>query len=268
MKKLLIFLSVILLGSQLAYSQSPEKLVQFKEKVLPLYSTYFSQAELTEKGQLTLLAASSYYTLAAERKKAVLSEVANAWKDSLIIVRLDTKRELWGWNSRTSETKLLDEFDMAIPLPAARPVSDTQNSMMHPWFFYVGGQFSGDSQKNINLSLNTRIGFFLLLNRWDFASTLSVGSSGNIETEGTPWANIGVMSRVHFPIKNTGFSPNVGLEMTLASFGDTEPTFVPSLVVGFSWFVGIGRIDVGVKIGDITSAMGGYTMFPGMKNAR
>ena len=268
MKKPLILLSVILLGLQLAYSQSPDKLALLKEKVMPRYSTYFNQAELAEKGQLTLLATSTYFTLAVESKKAVISDIANSWKDSLVIVRYDTKRELWGWNSRTSETKLLDEFDMAIPLPAAMPVSNTQKSMLHPWFFYGGGQFSGDSQKNISISFNTRIGFFLLLNRWDFASTLSVGVSGNVEAEGILFANIGAMSRVHFPIKKTGFSPNIGLDMTLASYGETESTFTPSLVVGFSWFVGIGRIDVGVKIGNATSGMGGYTMYPGTKIAR
>ncbi|MDO9255829.1 MAG: hypothetical protein Q7U54_09985 [Bacteroidales bacterium] len=268
MKKLLILLFVFLFGLQPAYSQSPDKLTLFKQKVLPRFSTYFSLAELTEKGQLTLQASEPYFTLASENKKAVISDIANSWKDSLVIVRFDTRRELWGWNARTSETKLLDEFDLAIPLPAAGAVSSTPKMTMHPWFFYLGGQFAGDSQKNIGISLNTRLGFFLLLNRWDFATTLSIGSSGNIEVAGTPYANIGLMSRVHFPIKKTGFSPNIGVDMTLASVGEAEPTYVPSLVVGFSWFVGIGRIDVGVKIGDLTSGMGGYTMFPGMKNAK
>lgn len=268
MKKLLLLLSVILLGLQLAYSQAPDKLALLKEKVLPRYNSYFNQAELADKGQLTLLATSTYFTLNEVSKKAVISDIANSWKDSLVIVRYETKREFWGWNSRTSETKLLDEFDMTIALPAAMPVSDAQKSRMHPWFFYGGGQFSGDSQKNISLSLNARIGFFLLLNRWDFASTFSTGVSGNIDAEGTPFANIGAMSRVHFPIKKTGFSPNIGIDMTLASFGDTESTFTPSLVVGFSWFVGIGRIDIGVKIGNVTSGMGGYTMYPGTKIAR
>jgi hypothetical protein len=76
------------------------------------------------------------------------------------------------------------------------------------------------------------------------------------------------MTRVHFPIKKYGISPNIGGELTLASFGETSPAFTPSLVLGLSWFVGFGRLDIGIKIGDITSGIGGYSMYPGLKTVK
>jgi hypothetical protein len=269
MKQLLTILFIALLGSQQIFAQASKKLDALREKVLPQYSTYFSQAETTENGQLNLKASDTYSVLPAASKKSILSTITKAWQDSLVIVLYGSKRELWGWNARTSETKLLDEWDMAIPISAPIiTVADAQKTNLHPWFLYLGGQFMGDNNQNINLSFNTRVGFFLLLNRWDLAATLSAGSSGNVEATGTPYSNIGLMSRVHFPIKKYSISPNIGAEMILASFGETESTFVPSLVLGFSWFVGIGRVDIGIKIGDITSGMGGYSMYPGMKRAK
>lgn len=268
MKQLFTILFAIILGSQHSYAQASNKLDSFRDKVLPQYNTYFNQAEVAENGQLNLSALDNYVLLPAASKKAVMLTITTAWQDSLVIVRYGSKRELWGWNARTAETKLLDEWDMAIPLAIKMPDANIQKTVNHPWFLYLGGQIIGDNQKNINISFNSRLGFFLLLNRWDFATTLSAGMSGNVDAEGTPWTNIGVMSRVHFPLKKYGFSPNIGAEITVASFGETEATFVPSLVVGFSWFVGIGRIDIGVKIGDVTSGMGGYTMYPGMKHSK
>lgn len=268
MKPLLTILIVIVLGIQLTFAQASKKLDALREKVMPRYSMYFTQTGLTDNGQLILSGSDSYAELPSANKKPIISNITTAWQDSLVIVSYGSRRELWGWNARTSETKLLDEWDMAIPLPAKIPAADLQKTNIHPWFFYFGGQLMGDSQKNINLSLNLRLGFFLLKDRWDLATTLSLGSSGNIDATGTPYSNLGAMTRVHFPIKKYGISPNIGAEVTMVSFGETEPTYVPSLVLGLSWFVGIGRIDFGVRIGDITSGMGGYTMYPGLKHVK
>jgi hypothetical protein len=268
MKPLLVILFVIVLGTQLTFAQASKKLDALREKVLPRYSMYFTRAELADNGQLILSGSDGYSTLPSGSKKPIISDITTAWKDSLVIVSYGSKRELWGWNARTSETKLLDEWDMAIPQPAKAVDVNLQKSNLHPWFFYLGGQLMGDSQKNINISLNVRLGFFLLKDRWDLATTLSAGSSGNVDATGTPYSNIGAMTRVHFPIKKYGISPNIGAEVTMVTFGETEPTYVPSLVLGLSWFVGIGRIDIGVRIGDITSGMGGYTMYPGLKHLK
>jgi len=269
MKKLPAILFIFLLGWQQTFAQASGKLDALREKVLPQYSNYISNAEITENGQLNLSASDSYAALPAASKKSILSNITTTWRDSTVMVHYGSKGELWGWNARTSETKLLDEWDMAVIVPVPKiQVPAAQKTNLHPWFLYLGGQFMGDNMQNINLSYNTRIGFFLLLNRWDLATTFSAGVSGNVDADGTPYANIGLMSRVHFPLKKYKISPNVGAEMTYVSFGEAESTYVPSLVVGLSWYVGIGRVDIGIKIGDITSGMGGYTMYPGLKHVK
>jgi len=267
MKQLLILLFAILLGTQQTFAQSSIKLESFRDKVLPQYNTYFNQAQLSENGQLNLTAVDKYILLPTDSKKGIMLNITNAWRDSLVIVHYGSKSELWGWNMNTG-ARLLDEWDMALPPAALMPAAKVPEMILHPWFLYLGGQIMFDSQKNVNISFNTRLGFFLLLNRWDLATTVSAGLSGNADAEATPWSNIGVMSRVHFPIKKYGISPNIGGELTLASFGSTQPAFTPSLVLGVSWFVGFGRLDIGIKIGDITSGTGGYSMYPGLKTVR
>ncbi len=263
MKQLLNILFTVLVSAHLAFAQSPEKINSFRSSVLPKYSQYFSQAELTENGQLKLTAVDKYMMLTAELKKAAMVNIINAWQDSLVIVQSGTKSELWGRSTSTGNAALLDEWDLAGPQTPLLPQAQTQKIVMHPWFFYLGGQMMFDSQKTINISFNSRLGFFLLLNRWDLATTISAGVTGNADAAGTPYSNIGLMSRVHFPIKEYGITPNIGGEVTLASYGTGTPTFTPSLVLGVSWYVGFGRLDIGLKIGDITSGVGGFTIFPG-----
>ncbi len=268
MKQLLVILFAVAMGFHQTYAQDSQKLESFRANVLTQYSMYFSQAQITENGQLELSAIDKYILLSEDVKSGVILKITTAWRDSLVLVQYGSKRELWGWNSTMNTAKLLDEWDIALPAAANVQAINTQKTVMHPWFCYGGGQVLYNSQQNLTVSLNARLGFFLLLNRWDLATTFSVGSTGNVDATGTPWSNIGVMSRVHFPIKKSGIIPNIGADITLASFGDAQTTYVPSLVLGVSWFVGIGRLDIGIKIGDITTGMGGYTMYPAMKTSK
>jgi hypothetical protein len=264
MKHLITILFALILGTQFAVAQATGNIDSFKTSILPKYSMYFSQAELTEYGQLKLTAVDAYKQLKPDEKKSVVSNIAGSWRDSVVLIGYGTQTELWGWSAANGNTWLLDEWDKAAGQPAASAALKPAKTVMHPWFFYLGYQLMGDSQQNLNLALDTRIGFYLLLNRWDFAATYTLGMTGNIDADPTAYSNLGLMSRVHFPIKNSGFSPNIGGELVMASFGSTTSTVKPALVLGFSWFVGIGRIDIGVRIGDATSGMGGYTMYPGM----
>lgn len=265
MKQVPIILFALLLGSQQTYSQVSKKLESFKEKVLPEYSMYFNQAELTENGQLNLSAFNKYILLSSDGKKAIMVNISKTWRDSLVLVHYGSKRELWGWSAETGNAKLLDEWDLNAPQLPKPLLAKPQITVFHPWFFYVGGQLGGDNQKNINLLFNTRLGFFLLLDRWDFATTLSAGLTGNLNSTSTALVNVGLMSRVHFPIKKYGISPNIGGEISLASFGGTQSTN-KSLLLGISWFVGFGSLDIGIRIGNEVSAMGGLTVSPKIKN--
>jgi hypothetical protein len=267
MKQVYIILFALLLGFQQTYAQVSKKLETFKEKVLPEYSMYFSQAELTEKGQLNLSAIDKYILLPADGKKAIIAKISKAWQDSLVLVRYGSKSELWGWRNETGNARLLDEWDLNAPQLTKPQPAIPQTTFYHPWFIYVGGQLGGDNQKNINLSLNTRFGFFLLMNRWDLATTLSAGLSGNVEATSTSWVNVGLMSRVHFPIKKLGISPNIGGEISMASLDGTQ-TANKSLLIGISWFVGFGSLDIGMRMGNEVSAIGGLTIAPRIRNKK
>jgi hypothetical protein len=70
------------------------------------------------------------------------------------------------------------------------------------------------------------------------------------------------MSRVHFPIRKIALSPNIGVEVTKSVYGDTPSEVNANLVLGFRWFIGFGNIDIGVKLGDVSSGMGGVTIVP------
>ncbi len=263
MKQLLIILFLILLCSQQTFTQVSKKLESFRKEVLPEYSMYFNQAELTEYGQLNLSAVDKYNELSADGKKEIMANINTAWRDSLFFVHYGSQIELWGLSVETGIVQLLDGWDLNSPQLVIVPKIVPQP---HPWFFYVGGQLGFDNymKGNYNYSFNTRLGFFLLSNRWDFAATFSKGATDNLDIESSTmqWSNFGLMSRVHFPIKEYSISPNIGAEITLASFGKTPSTVSGSLVFGVSWFVGIGCLDFGIKIGNITTSMIGYTMFP------
>jgi hypothetical protein len=265
MNRYFVILSILFLGFQHSYAQG--KLDSFRDKVLSDYSKYFSHASQGANGQLSLIATDSYTGLTTESKADIITAILTSWKDSLLRVEYGSKRELWGLSANSGGIRLLDAYDLN-----ARPLMRTaaQSSRPNPWFFYVGGQFGGDSQNNINIALNLRFGFFLLMNRWDLATTLSGGLTGNTSymDAGTGWGNVGFMTRVHFPIRKIRLSPNVGAEVTMSAFGSTPLEVNGSLVVGASWFVGIGNLDVAIHIGKDVSGSLGYTMMLGQKSKK
>ena len=267
MKRFFIILFALWLGSQQSYSQISNKLESFKEKVLPEYHMFFSQADL-EHGKLSLLAVDKFMTLTPDVKKTIIINIFNAWQDSLIIIHYDSKRELWGWNVKTGNAKLLDTWDLNAPQMVKSDISQLQKTALHPWFFYIGEMFSLDSEGNINLTFNTRLGFFLLLNKWDFAVSYSYSNISNTHYEGSSsQKNVGIMSTVHFPITKYAINPYIGGALSVASLGKNTSTNA-SLVMGVSWFLGFGSLDIGFNIGDGVTALGGYTVCPKLNNVK
>jgi len=260
--KRLLYILIVLLGVHRTYAQVVRSVESFREKVLPGYTIYFDQADLTESGHLNLSAVDKYTALITDDKKVILVKIAREWQDSLILVHYGTKKEIWGWVTGEESFKLLDTFALNA---ATIKKPETEFARPHPWFVYFGGQFNLDNQKNINIALNGRFGFYLLLNRWDLASTFSAGAAGNIHGKGTPWANLGLMSRVHFPIKKIGLVPDVGAELSYAIFGNDSKTFSGAFVVGASWYIGIGNISVSMNIWKTVSGSIGLTIFPKLK---
>lgn len=265
MKKIFTILSVLLISLQLVNAQNSSELNSFKVNVLPKYSSYFSQASMTDNGQLELSALEKYIVLSTDSKNTIMADICTAWQNSFIIVSYGSKRELWGRNPENGSTRQMDCWDLNASRLSQIPVT---TSTFHPWFFYIGGQLGYDTQKNVSMSLSTRLGFYLLLNRWDMAATFATGLAGPVEGDPSYWSNVGLMSRVHFPIRKIGINPNIGGEITYTPFGGGAGTFSGAVLAGIGWYVGVGSLDFGVSIGNQVTGMVGFTFVPKLKGKK
>jgi hypothetical protein len=208
-----------------------------------------------------------YFMLPIENKTKILEDITINWQESLVVINGKTQNELWGRNNMNGKANLLEQWGLN-PTPTTTPtIEEPQRFSKHPWFFYIGEQGMGDTNDNISFALNTRIGFFLLLNRWDLAATYSMnfmGTAGSEDIAGQ--MNAGLMSKVYFPIKTLNISPNVGGGISWNYFSDAQnissQSINKSLILGISWFVGFGSLDVGIQTGKEVTSMIGFTFFP------
>ncbi len=270
MKRLHTAIMVLLIGTQVVFGQDQNaKLESFRSEVLDKYSAYFSAAGLNENGQLRLTASERYHQLASSGKKDIMNILLRSWQESLVVVHLESRRELWAWSSETRGAQLVDAWDLnpePVTAVAAAPESDIAR---HPWFFYIGGAQQMDSFKNINGALNARVGFFLLRNRLDLAASFTEMLSGNLEDE-TPslQTSVGLASKFYFPMKKHNLSPNLGAELAMTIPAGGSMTFTPAMLAGVSWFVGPGCFDAGLRVGSSYMMMFGYTLIPKLKSGK
>jgi hypothetical protein len=267
MKQAFIILSMLLIVLQQTDAQGSTKIETFNRDVLPHYLEYFSLAEQTENGQLKLTAVENYNGLTLQEKKSVMDRLVNNWQETLVIIHFKTKSELWGWNYETGDALLFDSWDLNAATYQKSNSAKLQRSALHPWFFYLGGMTYFDSNKNVDVAFSTHLGFFLLLNRWDLALSFSEFMKGNSTSDAfTAQASFGLMSKIYFPIKEYNLSPSIGgeLDLSATTTGEEDPvtTFSPALLLGVSWYIGIGSLDVGLKIGSGVTTMIGYTFIP------
>jgi hypothetical protein len=267
MKHFYIILLAVILGCHYSFAQDSKKMDALRTKVITQYEIYFKSIELTGNGQLKMSALERYFLQPIDSKREIIRNISSEWEESLVLVQLNDKNELWGKNKETGNIILIDSWgDRQTQEPKAE-VNENQKFAKHPWFFYAGEQGMIDSNHNINLSVNTRVGFFLLLNKWDLAATYSFSFMGNTDSENVNGqSNLGIMSKVYFPIKKYNISPNVGAEISMLSFRDsqsnTSQSINKSLLLGVSWFVGFGSLDIGIRTGQELTTMVGFTIFP------
>jgi hypothetical protein len=272
MKKAYVFLLVLLIWFRAGYAQEAAFGIEsFRSTVLPDFSAFFASADLTFKGQLKLSALPEYALLPAAEKQAVMDQLISTWQKSLVLVQYESQRELWGWNSESLKSLLLDTWDINTASLAIPPADSGSGTNSHPWFCYVGGMFNLDSFNNITSTFTTSLGFFLLKNRWDLAATFSSSITGNTDAYAediTRQFSAGLQSKVYFPFKQYNISPSIGAEVALTSVTTDETsttTFTPAALLGISWFVGSGSLDFGVKIKKHPMVMIGYTFRPKFK---
>jgi hypothetical protein len=264
MKRIFTLTAVLAIAFQAAIGQSlVQKAEAFRVDVLPAYNTYFSASGLTQGDQLKLDALESYTRMSRDSRTAVMNNLIKTWQETLVVVQYGTVKELWGWDSNSREAVLIDTWDSDPgPVTAGTP-EPLSNTELHPWFFYIGSAQRFDSDKNINGALSARAGVFLLMDKWDIAATFSEQISGNIESEDVSLqTSIGVMTKIYYPITKYNFSPFAGAEAAVLFVKGGKPAFTPSILAGMSWFVGSGSLDVGVRAGNSTSLMVGFTVIP------
>jgi len=253
-----------------AMAQTSDDLKTFNNEVASRFSSYFSATALSSSGVLQLTATDRYSALTLIEKKEIMDVVTTRCNKSLVLVITGNKREMWSLDSRGEKSVLLDVWNTTTTKNIRLTTkNETEKTNLHPWFFYGGGLISYDSNDNLNLAINTRVGFFMLKDRWDLALTWSGGTYGSTDDDsgGNLTMSVGLMSKVYFPIKKIGLSPNVGAELSynyLNSASDvvTKSTDL-SAVFGVSWYIWKGSLDVEVVVGDNVTAMIGYTFFPG-----
>lgn len=277
MKQFYILLFALLPGIQLIQAQNTKIPESFREGALKEYRMFFSRADLTENGHLSLSANENYFLLAHAAKTEIMENITFSWQESLVLVHHGSKNELWGRTPDTGKTNLVDTWDLNGPPPLPTQISEQttepQRFAKHPWFFYIGEQLMYDSNQNMNFSLNTRVGFFLLLNKWDLAATYSANFSGNEASDNiTGRSAVGLMSKVYFPIKKYNISPNLGGELSMVSISDSQnassQSVSTSFLLGISWYVGLGSVDIGIRTGDEVSTMVGFTFFPNFQKLK
>lgn len=264
---IIAFISIVVQVS----AQQPDtgKIDSFITNTLPHYNSYFSTAYATETGVLVLTALDAYNTVNASIKQSVMNNITRLWADNMVIVKYGTKNELWAVYEEPEGSRLLYGWDMNSANPGISPVATITETGKHPFFVYVGGQGILDSEKNLNAAINTRVGFFLLKNRWDLAWTFSGGISGVADTSAvfTNRLSTGIMSKFYFPIPKLNISPNVGVDLQSTLFinseGSESTAASRSILAGIAWYIGPGSLDAGVRINKEPSVTIGYTFMPG-----
>jgi len=201
-----------------------------------------------------------------------MDKITRSWQQSLILIQYGTRRELWGFNNSSGKALKIDVWDLEKRPVTSGPVSAPSGVSQHPWFVYFGLQEQFDSNKNLNIGFSSRVGFFLLRDRWDLALSGSGFMSGNIEADNPTYqTSIGLMSKVYFPIVKYRISPNIGAEFSWNNYtiSDTKNSSLsPFLITGINWYVGNGSFDLGIRTGKQYIIMVGYTFMPKLKSAK
>ena len=205
-----------------------------------------------DKNGITFLEATeSYMDLSDYDKsssiKMVLSDNNN---NNIIVIDYGHLREMWKKNDATKEFVRFDILNIDNPDLQRFVKKHPERFMKHPWFFYFGGQYSVNPDMNAFSAFGSvRGGFFLLANRWDIAVSFMAGY--NADDEGTDGfiMSVGLVSKVYFPIKKIGLSPYVGAGISCNFDSDFEPHLDVPVVVGLSWRLGPGSLDIGFQYG-------------------
>jgi hypothetical protein len=231
------------------------------------FSNYF-ESDSTTKISVNLYAKPYYMSASWQSKSFVIDNIMSMRNKKVAYVSYGHRREVWGKDA-TQTVRLLDTLDMSSS-NLKEVVKESQKLIRHPWFFNFGGQGMFSSEY-LNLSSNARIGFFLLLDKWDLALSQGWSVSGNIEEEVISGFFTGLSSKYYFPmtisttIGKQRISPYLGGGISYAYDDSMEEWQIDlSALAGVSWALGPGSLDIGIQYGKVSkfALTAGYTFFP------
>jgi hypothetical protein len=244
------YLHIIILALGCSYCGYAQNNNTFRSDFLSETKPYFSDVTITENGELEVQVDSVYMTKEIAEKGLILEFALKKWDGEMIFIHSGYIREVWRRDINTGAVSQVGVWNMNDPelFKHQRRIMQTTNK--HPCFLYGGAQSSFNSE-NFNLLFNARVGFFLLLNTWDLALSESFSFT---TTEETVDFNIelGLLSKVYFPIKKAKLSPYVGTGVSLVITDGVDETddiyFQTMFLTGVSWYIGPGSLDLGTIV--------------------
>jgi hypothetical protein len=264
MKKYILIVSLLTGISCFAQNGNENKFS--KEDFLSQFGIYFTDAEGSETGIIRLQATGLFASFSTEKKNTVMEFVLSKGY-TLASVAYEYKRELWKKDQFSNTVALLDSWDLNTLYTPKTTLKTLQKTDVHPWFFYFGLN-SNFNEESLSIYLSSRLGFFLLKNRWDLALSYSAGLYGRYEDGATYNSDLGLMSKVYYPIRKYNISPYAGLGISYlwSEYNDGSYESYPAttnwdvpVYLGVSWWVGSGSLDFGLQIGDNSVFTVGYT---------
>ena len=254
MKYLYILIFTLIIGQQ-GFAQNESRFEGLKKSILSQYDVYFENIEIADDGKINLYAKTVYNSLSTIEKSAIIKTILSERSFELAIVHYQYKNELWKKEMKNNSVSLIDTWDMNFIAKSSK-ITASQKTNAHPWFFYLGagGTYSDAISDINNLNVSTRLGFFLLKNRWDLAASYSLNITGNGSEENPLVSNLGLMTKIYFPIRKINLSPYIGTGisyMTISNMADISAvqsdSWIIPLYLGVSWFVGPGSLDLGFQ---------------------
>ncbi len=245
----------------------------FISKLLSENVQYFENAKLNDNGTLEIQVNDSVYSSIDPSRKSIILEVAlKKWDGEIFFIHSGYNREIWKKDIKTGQVSLVGQWNLNDPEIYKYLPKMLQTTKFHPWFFYIGGQSSFNSDYT-NVLLSARIGSFLLKDRWDLALSGSFSVNGN-DINSMVTAEFGALSKVYFPIKKYNVSPYVGggfsrvytssnmdidMGMGMESTSVDNSYWNEMLLLGVSLYVGPGSLDFGLQFGKNFNVAIGYT---------
>lgn len=250
--KRLFLLIPLLLGTHLLFAQQFDTL-----------SEYFVRGERHEDA-VVLYSNENYNALRQWQKKEVINQLPNKTVVKIItVINSEQGREMWVLDE--GNYRLLEVWDNnQLNIDSFRPL--TINSYGESRLYYsLGGAFFGNSTKYV-FSGNARIGTFLYKNFLDVSAIATLGGSIGKE-ESSFNLSIAAHSRAYLPfkIKTINLSPYVGAGASWTILPSSFFEF--QALSGVCWFVGPGRLDLGLQYGIKSkfAATIGFTFTPSPK---